>query len=116
MIGTAHLLQSRTDEAIPWLEKPRSNFAAGPLVHIRLASAYALKGETKRASAEDRRLPAIDDRGGCARIHCLRFFARRELRGGRVKCEIGAPIADTEKDQGGAAVDQRPPWRDFSAS
>jgi TolB-like protein len=51
-IGTVHLLQSRTDEAIVWLEKARSALAAAPLVHIRLASAYALKGETERAAAE----------------------------------------------------------------
>ncbi len=47
-----HLLQSRTDEAIVWLEKARSVLPAVPLVHIRLASAYALKGETERAAAE----------------------------------------------------------------
>jgi adenylate cyclase len=52
MIGMAHLLQSRTDEAIVWLERgcnlsPR---LAGP--HARLASAYALKGDLDRASAE----------------------------------------------------------------
>ena len=51
-IGTVHLLQSRTDEAIIWLEKARSVLPAVPLVHIRLASAYALKGETERAAAE----------------------------------------------------------------
>jgi predicted Zn-dependent protease len=47
-----HLLQSGTDEAIVWLEKARSVLPAAPLVHIRLASAYALKGETERAAAE----------------------------------------------------------------
>jgi TolB-like protein/class 3 adenylate cyclase/Tfp pilus assembly protein PilF len=51
-IGTVHLLQSRTDDAIAWLEKARSVLPAVPLVHIRLASAYALKGETERAAAE----------------------------------------------------------------
>jgi adenylate cyclase len=51
-IGTVHLLQSRTDEAISWLEKARSAVPASPFVHLRLASAYALKGETERAAAE----------------------------------------------------------------
>ena len=51
-LGEAHLLQSRTDEAIPWLEKARSANAALPFVHAWLASAYALKGETERAAAE----------------------------------------------------------------
>jgi adenylate cyclase len=51
-LGEAHLLQSRTDEAILWLEKARSANAALPFVHAWLASAYALKGDTERAAAE----------------------------------------------------------------
>jgi adenylate cyclase len=51
-IGLVHLLQSRTDEAILWLEKGRSASPALPFVHIWLASAYALKGATERAAAE----------------------------------------------------------------
>jgi adenylate cyclase len=51
-IGTVHLLQSRTDEAIAWLEKAHNVLPAVPLVHLRLASAYGLKGETERAAAE----------------------------------------------------------------
>ena len=42
-IGVAHLLQSRTDEAILWLEKARSGFPAFPNIRAVLASAYALK-------------------------------------------------------------------------
>ena len=52
LIGTTHLLQSRTDEAIVWLEKGCSAIPAVPFHHSWLASAYALKGETERASAE----------------------------------------------------------------
>ena len=52
LIGTVHLLQSRTDEAIVWLEKARSAIPATPVIHACLASAYALKGETERAAAE----------------------------------------------------------------
>jgi TolB-like protein/Flp pilus assembly protein TadD len=52
LIGTVHLLQSRTDEAIVWLEKARSAMPASPLNHSWLASAYALNGETEPAAAE----------------------------------------------------------------
>jgi adenylate cyclase len=52
LIGSAHLLQSRTDEAIGWLEKARSAQPAVLPVRSRLAAAYGLKGETKRAAAE----------------------------------------------------------------
>jgi TolB-like protein/DNA-binding winged helix-turn-helix (wHTH) protein/Tfp pilus assembly protein PilF len=51
-IGVVHLLQSRADEAILWLEKARSANPGLPVAHAYLASAYALKGETERASAE----------------------------------------------------------------
>jgi hypothetical protein len=47
-----HLLQSRTDEAIVWLEKGCSAIPAVPFHHSWLASAYALKGATERAAAE----------------------------------------------------------------
>jgi TolB-like protein len=51
-IGMVHLLQSRTSEAILWIEKARgaNPGAAGP--HAWLASAYALEGETERAATE----------------------------------------------------------------
>jgi predicted Zn-dependent protease len=52
LIGTVHLLQSRTDEAIAWLEKGRSAMPAAPGFRDRLAAAYALRGETERAAAE----------------------------------------------------------------
>jgi adenylate cyclase len=52
MIGTVHLLQSHTDGAIGWLEQARSSLPAAPFIRGRLASAYALRGETERASAE----------------------------------------------------------------
>src|SRR5271165_4184303 len=51
-IGRVHLLQSRTDEAILWLEKARSANPEIPFVHADLASAYGLKGETEHAAAE----------------------------------------------------------------
>jgi adenylate cyclase len=52
LIGTVHLLQSRTDEAIVWLEKARSAMPASPLNHSWLAAAYALNRETEPAAAE----------------------------------------------------------------
>jgi TolB-like protein/Tfp pilus assembly protein PilF len=52
LIGIVHLLQSRTDEAIVWLEKGRSAMPATPWAHSHLASAYGLRGETGRAAAE----------------------------------------------------------------
>jgi TolB-like protein/class 3 adenylate cyclase len=51
-IGEVHLLQSRADEAITWLEKARSANPEYSFVRVFLASAYGLKGETKEANAE----------------------------------------------------------------
>jgi TolB-like protein/class 3 adenylate cyclase/Flp pilus assembly protein TadD len=51
-IGLVHLLQSRTAEAIPWLEKARAANPNLTVVHAALASAYGLEGETERAAAE----------------------------------------------------------------
>jgi tetratricopeptide (TPR) repeat protein len=51
-IGLAHLLQSRINEAIVWLEKARNASPGLPYIYSRLASAHALKGETARAGAE----------------------------------------------------------------
>jgi adenylate cyclase len=51
-IGRVHLLRSRVDEAIVWLEKARSANPRHSNPHIYLASAYALKGEAERAAAE----------------------------------------------------------------
>ena len=51
-IGRVHLVQSRTDEAIPWLEKARDANPGFPGAHAFLASAYALKGQIERAAAE----------------------------------------------------------------
>jgi TolB-like protein/DNA-binding winged helix-turn-helix (wHTH) protein/Tfp pilus assembly protein PilF len=54
-IGTVHLLQSRTDEAIAWFKKallPARSIASIRDVHLFLASAYGLKGELERAALE----------------------------------------------------------------
>src|SRR5262249_5926373 len=52
VIGEVHLLQSRTEEAIVWLEKARTANPRSPWPHLWLASAYALKGGSERAGAE----------------------------------------------------------------
>jgi len=52
VIGKVHLLQSRVEEAIVWLEKARIGGPGSPWPYLWLASAYALKGETDRAAAE----------------------------------------------------------------
>jgi adenylate cyclase len=51
-IGTAYLVQSRVDDAIVWAKKARSADPGNPRRYALLASAYALRGETKHAAAE----------------------------------------------------------------
>ena len=82
-IGTVHLLQSRTDEAIVWLEKARSAIPANPFVRSRLASAYALRGETERAAAElaeARRLVADDRFSSIARLRTKEYWGVPKIR------------------------------------
>jgi adenylate cyclase len=78
-IGRVHLLQSRIDEAIRWLEKARAATPAHPGIRSWLASASALKGETERAAAElaeTRRLGVADDRySSLARYKTIGYFA-----------------------------------------
>jgi TolB-like protein len=63
-IGRAHLLQSRTDEAIVWCEKARNATPAHPIFRSFLAAAYGLKGEAERGAAElaEARRLVSDDR------------------------------------------------------
>jgi TolB-like protein/Flp pilus assembly protein TadD len=51
-IGEAHLLLSRVDQAIEWLEKARSGTSAEWYVHAWLAAAYALEGDLTSARAK----------------------------------------------------------------
>jgi TolB-like protein/Flp pilus assembly protein TadD len=74
LIGTVHLLQSRTDEAIVWFEKARGAMPTVPFHRSRLASAYALRGETERAVAElaeARRLDGGDLFSSVARLRAF---------------------------------------------
>jgi len=51
-IGRIHLLQSRTNEAIGWLERARGTNPAHPGIRIDLAAAYALGDKSQLAAAE----------------------------------------------------------------
>lgn len=75
-IGLVHLLQSRTDKAIVWLEKARNAVPAHPSIRARLASAYALRGDARRAAAElaeARRLGQDDRYTSVARLRAVGY-------------------------------------------
>jgi TolB-like protein/Flp pilus assembly protein TadD len=70
-IGCAHLLQSRTDEAIVWYERARNATPAHPQFRTFLAAAYALKGDAGRAAdelAEARNLVGDDHYSSIAKL------------------------------------------------
>jgi tetratricopeptide (TPR) repeat protein len=76
-IGLVHLLQSRTAEAIPWLEKARAANPSLAIVHAALASAYGLEGDTERAAAElaeARRLAGNDRYSSLARLRAAGYW------------------------------------------
>jgi adenylate cyclase len=82
-IGMVHLLQSRTDAAIPWLEKARNANPVQPAPHAWLASAYALKADTQRAAtelAEARRLITDDRWSSIARLKAVGHFGVPQIR------------------------------------
>jgi hypothetical protein len=94
-IGLVHLLQSRTDEAVIWLERTVSDTLAHPQRRAFLAAAYALVGKTERGAAElaEARRLAGDDRfsslarlraagnWGCRRSATATYFAGLRLAG-----------------------------------
>ena len=76
-IGAVYLVQSRTEDAILWLEKARGANPVAPLTQGYLASAYALKGEMERAAsalAEARRLSGDGTYSNIARLNAVRYF------------------------------------------
>jgi adenylate cyclase len=76
-IGSVHLLQARTDEAIIWYEKARNATPAHPEFRTFLAAAYALEGDTKRATAElaeARRLVGDDRYSNITRFRAISFW------------------------------------------
>jgi adenylate cyclase len=83
LIGTVHLLQSHTDEAIVWLEKARSAMPAVSEYHSCLAAGYALTGETERAAAaleEARRLNGGDLYSSIAHVMALGWWGAPKTR------------------------------------
>jgi adenylate cyclase len=82
-IGLVHLLLSRTEKAIMWLEKAVSCEPEFAPSHAWLASAYALKGETQRAAAElaeARRLSADDRYTSIARLRAVGSWGVPKVR------------------------------------
>jgi len=75
-IGEIDLLQSRVDEAIPWLEKARSANPEYSFIHVFLAAAYGLNGEPERAVAELAEARRLQGEGSYSSIARLRkgFF------------------------------------------
>jgi adenylate cyclase len=83
-IGLVHLLQSRTDEAIIWLEKARNHTPAHPIIRAQLASAYALNGEIELAAAElagAGRLSPDDRFSSLARLRSVQSYGVPKIRG-----------------------------------
>ena len=82
-IGRVHLLQSRADEAIVWLEKARNANPELPYVHSDLASAYALRGDTEHSAielAEARRLSLDGRYSSIARLNAIAYFGVPKIR------------------------------------
>jgi tetratricopeptide (TPR) repeat protein len=71
-MGEAHLLKSRTDEAIDWLEKARNVNPVLALFRAYLASAYALQGNIQHARAELAEARRLDGAGCCTSIASLK--------------------------------------------
>lgn len=84
-IGRVHLVQSRTNEAISWLERAQIANSEIPALHAWLASAYALNGEIERAArqlAEARGLSRDGRYSSLGRLHaagCLGVPKTRAL-------------------------------------
>ena len=84
MTGLVHLLQSRTDEAVAWLERARNTAPAHAQMRAWLAAAYALRGETERAAtelAEARWLSGDDRYSSLARLRAvLNYWGAPKVR------------------------------------
>ncbi len=82
-MGLVPLLQSRTDEAIVWLERACSAVPEHAYYRSSLASAFALKGETARAAAElaeARRLASDDRYSSLARLRAVGYWGVPKIR------------------------------------
>jgi adenylate cyclase len=82
-IGEVHLLNSRIDEALVWLENSRSAMPELPYPHAFLAATYALKSETERAAAElaeARRLSGDDRYSSIAHLKAAAYYGVPKVR------------------------------------
>jgi tetratricopeptide (TPR) repeat protein len=82
-IGIVHLLQSRNDEAVHWLEKARNANPAHPYPRADLASAYGLQGSADHAAAElaqARSLSGDDRYSSIARLRAVGTFGVPKIR------------------------------------
>ena len=82
-IGIVHLLQSRNDEAVHWLEKARNANPAHPHARAGLASAFGLQGSADRAPAElaqARSLSSDDRYSSIARLRAVGTFGAPKIR------------------------------------
>jgi tetratricopeptide (TPR) repeat protein len=82
-IGSAHLVQSRIDEAITWYEKARNATPAHPQFRTFLAAAHGLKGDTEVASAElaeARRLVGDERYSSIARLRAITSWGEPRVR------------------------------------
>jgi TolB-like protein/Tfp pilus assembly protein PilF len=82
-IAQVHLLQSRIDEAIIWLERARNHTPAFSGIRAGLAAAHALNGDTERAAkelAEARRLSADDHYSSLTRLRTIRNWGVPKIR------------------------------------
>jgi TolB-like protein/Flp pilus assembly protein TadD len=81
-IGRVHLMQSRTDKAIVWLEKARNHTPSQAQWRTFLASAYALKGDLERATAELAEVRRLgDDRfSSIARLRAVSYWGVPKIR------------------------------------
>jgi adenylate cyclase len=76
LIGRVHLLQSRTEEAVSWLEKARAAMPAQSYIRSWLAAAVALDDDIERAGAElseARRLSADDRFSSIAKLKAIYY-------------------------------------------
>src|SRR5271165_2718435 len=78
-IGQVHLLQSRIDEAIAWLDKARHANPRLAIVHRWFASAYALKGDLRHATAEVAEARRLDVDGSSSSIARLQAGVARSI-------------------------------------
>jgi adenylate cyclase len=89
-IGMVHLLQSRPDEAIVWLEKVRNATPAKPYNHLNLAAAYALGSELDRAATELAEARRLRGKGSFSSIAQMKASGFWESPSPKTRALLGA--------------------------